>query len=97
MTCQVILEFRVKEDSVEKLRAWMKEILRDTRGYKGCNNLYLIQNQDDPYGIMVVEQWETRSHFENYLQWRTDAGVLKDLVDMTDGEASFRFFDYFGV
>jgi len=97
MTCQVIFEFRVKEDCIEKLRAWVREVLPDTRGYDGCNSLYFIQNQDDATDFMAVEQWETRQHYEKYLQWRTETGVLDAMVEMMDGEPSFRFFDYFGV
>jgi quinol monooxygenase YgiN len=97
MTCQVLLEFRVKEGSIENLRKWMREILPDTRGYDGCISIALTQNQDSPNDITVVEQWETRGHYEKYLQWRTDSGVMTDLVDMMDGDPAWRFFDYIGV
>lgn len=97
MTCQVILEFRVKQDCIEKLRSWMQKILPGTRGFDGCNTIYLIQNQDTPTGIMVVEQWVSRQHYEKYLQWRIETGIMAELTGMMDGEPSIRFFDYFGV
>ena len=97
MACQVILEFRIKDDCIEKLRGWLKEVLPATRGYKGCISISVIQNQDAPTSIAVVEQWESREHYEEYLQWRTKTGVLNAMVDMMDGEPSFRFFNYFGV
>jgi quinol monooxygenase YgiN len=92
-----MLEFRVKEDSVEKLRSWFREILPDTRGFEGCMTLHVIQNQDDPTNIVVVEQWASRQHYEKYIQWRTERGEVDTFVGMMDGEPSFRFFDYFGV
>lgn len=97
MTCQVILDVRVKEGSLEDLRSWMHRILSETRGYDGCNNLYIVQNQDDPLALAVIEQWETRPKYEKYLAWRTETGVVDELVAMLDGEPTFRFFDYFGV
>ena len=97
MTCQVILDIRVKEKSLEDLRSWMHRTLPETRGYDGCNNLYIVQNQDDPLALAVIEQWETRQKYEKYLTWRTETGVVDELVAMLDGEPTFRFFDYFGV
>ena len=97
MACQVILEFQVKDDCIEKLRSWLKEVLPDTRGYEGCISISVIQNQDSPTSIAVVEQWESREHYENYLQWRSETGILNAMVDMMVGEPSFRFFDYFRV
>jgi quinol monooxygenase YgiN len=97
MTCQVILEFYVKDHAIEDLRAWLQRILPDTRGFEGCVNIAVTQNQDDPTAIAVVEQWVTRQHYEKYLQWRTDTGSLGELVAMMSGEPTFRFFDYFGV
>ncbi len=75
MTCQVILEFRIKQDYMEKFQPWVREILPDTRGYDGCVSISVTQNQDDTAAIAIVEQWNTRQHYEKYLQWRTDTGA----------------------
>ena len=97
MTCQVILEFRLHEDWIEKLRTWMRKILPDTRGYDDCVTIHLLQNQDEPMAIAVIEHWESRQIYEKYLAWRTDMGIVDELVAMMAGEPSFRFFDFFGV
>ncbi len=97
MTCQVILEFHVKDSAIEDLRAWLQRILPDTRAFDGCASIAVTRNQDDPTAIAVVEQWHTRQHYEKYLQWRTETGSLDELVAMMADEPSFRFFDYFGV
>lgn len=97
MACQVTLEFKVKQDCIEKLRTWMREVLPDTRGYDGCISISLVQDQDDPTAFAAIEQWDTRQHYEKYRQWRNETGVLEDLIAMMDGEPSFRFFNYFGV
>ena len=97
MTCQVILEFKAKQDSIEGIRSFLREILPDTRGHDGCVSLNITQNQDDPTVFVVVEQWDARAKYEAYLQWRVDSGVMDKLTDMMDGEPSIRFFNYFGV
>lgn len=97
MTCQVILEFKAKKNSIEGIRSFLREILPDTRGYDGCVGLSITQNQDDLTAFAVVEQWDTRKKYEAYLQWRIDSGVMNKLAEMMDGEPSIRFFNYFGV
>jgi quinol monooxygenase YgiN len=97
MACQVILEFHVKDDCIEKARTWLKRILPDTRAFDGCISIAVVQNQDDQTGLVVLEQWVTRQHYERYLQWRTETGVLDELIAMLSGEPKFRFLDYFGV
>ncbi len=97
MTCQVLLEGRAKEGCIEKLRSMFKDILPDTRGFEGCVSLHVVQNQDDAQNLVVVEQWDTRQHYEKYLEWRTERGDLETLSAMFDGDPSIRFFDFFGV
>ena len=97
MTCQVILEVKVKQECMEKFQSWMREILPDTRGYDGCISLSVTQNQDDTSAIAIIEQWDTRQHYEKYLQWRTETGALDALTELIDGEPSFRFFNYLGI
>ena len=56
MSCQVILEFQAKPDCVEKVRGFLKGALPDTRAFDGCMTLHVVQNQDDPTGIVIIEQ-----------------------------------------
>ena len=97
MTCQVILEIKVKPESVEPARAWFRGLLPDTRAFDGCVTLHISQNQDDPTELMIVEQWDTRAAYEKYLAWRSERGDLNALGAMLIGEPKIRFFNYFGV
>jgi quinol monooxygenase YgiN len=97
MACQVLLEFRAKEDCIEKMRDWFRKILPDTRGFSGCVSIQLVQNQEDPQNMVILEQWDSRQHYEKYLGWRTENGDLEVLVAMMDGEPNIRYYDFFGV
>ncbi len=97
MACQVVVDFRVKEGSVDEMRDWLREILPVTRGYDGCLTLHVTQNQDDPCNLVVVEQWASRQHHEKFIEWRSARGDLEPMAAMIDGEARVRYFDYFGV
>jgi quinol monooxygenase YgiN len=46
---------------------------------------------------VIVEQWDTRGHYEKYLAWRTESGVMDEFAAMMAGPPNIRFFDYFGV
>jgi quinol monooxygenase YgiN len=96
MACQVFLEFRIKDGCEEQLKDYFKEILPDTREYDGCIQLYMVRDHDDPQKIVVVEFWDTRRHYEKYLAWRQETGVMDKLATMLDSP-SWRFFDFWGV
>ena len=97
MSCQVVIEFRAKEECVEKLLPWLRQILPDTRCREGCVLIAVTRNQDDPTNFIFVEQWDSRQHYERYFAWRQETGVLDQLAGMIRGPASFRFFDYVGL
>ena len=97
MTAQIILEFRAKSNCIEASRDFLRRVLPDTRGYTGCISIVVVQNQDDPASFMIVEQWDSRAHYEKYLAWRTESGVMNEFAAMMQGEPSIRFFDYCGV
>ncbi|MEQ8661546.1 MAG: antibiotic biosynthesis monooxygenase family protein [Gammaproteobacteria bacterium] len=96
MACQVLLEATIKEGCHDRLRARFVELLPDTRGFDGCIYLYIVKDQDDPTKIIIVELWESRAHYEKYLAWRTETGIMDELAMMLDNP-SWRFLDNWGV
>lgn len=97
MGCQVVFECRVKPDCVEKFQQWLRANLPDTRAFPGFMTLVAAVNQDNPVNIIVLEQWDTRQHYEKYIEWRTARGDSEVFMPMMDGEPSIRYYDYFGV
>lgn len=96
MACQVLLEFRIKDGCHDRLKQTFKDIVADTRDYDGCITLHMIQDQTDPSQIIIVELWETKAHYDRYLQWRTERGDMDTLGEMLENP-SWRFFDFWGV
>jgi len=43
--------------------------------------------------FVFVERWDSTAQYERYLAWRTETGVLDQLVSMLDGEPSIRYFE----
>ena len=93
MAVIVILEVKAKPGTGNDLVSTFKELLPDTRAYEGIIDINVLQNQDDPDSLIAYERWETRAHYEKYLAWRTETGVIDALDEATVGEPSIRYFD----
>ena len=69
-------------------------LLKETRSYEGCHSVYFIQNQDDPSNLEFFSKWDTKQHYEKYLQWRVESGVLEDFSNKyVVEEPVWRYFD----
>ena len=93
MTCTIILEAKAKTGTGSDLVGLFRQILPDTRAYDGCMSVDVYQNQDDKDVVVLVEQWQSRSHYETYFAWREETGAVAKLVEQLDGPPNLRFFD----
>ena len=92
MSTLVTLEGIAKSESVQELKDFLKRHLPDTRSYDGCQDITPYLNEDGRT-IVMVEHWDSKEHYQKYLAWREETGVLADLGAMLDGEPTIRFFD----
>ncbi len=92
MSTLVLLEGQVQPDNIADMKSFLAQIFPDTRSYDGCQGIDVHFNMDDPGNMIMVEQWESRSHYEKYLQWRTETGVIDKLVSLLSGPPSIRYF-----
>ncbi len=93
MSVIVLLELNVQEDKSSAMIQMMKEILPDTRAFAGCQGVEVVQNQDKPTEIILIERWESRAHYEKYFAWRNESGSLDKLGSMVASPPSIRYFD----
>ena len=97
MAVQVILEIDVKPEKLGDLKEFMSGELHHTRGFDGCDGLTVHTNLEEPTNLILVENWESREHYEKYLAWRTERGDMERLAGWVTGEPSIRYFNNFGV
>ena len=90
MSVTVIAEVKMKDYAA--MEALLKAELKNTRQYEGCEGLTVHRNMDDPNNLVIVERWESRPHYENYLAWREETGVLAKLAEQLEGDPSIRFY-----
>ena len=93
MSTLVSLEAQVQPEKISEMKSSLEQLLPETRGYDGCKGIDAHFNVDEPGSMVLVEQWESRSHHEKYLQWRTESGVMAKLASMLTGAPSIRYFE----
>ena len=96
MACQVFLEATIKDGCHDQLKAKFAELLPDTRDFDGCISIYITIDQDNPSQMVIIELWDSRAHYEKYLAWRVDSGVMDELATMMENP-SWRYLDNWGV
>ncbi len=93
MSIAVLLEIQVKPENVGDMKAYLKDILPDTRAYDGCEGLDVYGNMDDGDNLVLYERWGSRPQYEKYLAWRSETGVVDKLGSMLAGPPSIRYFE----
>ena len=97
MGCYVTVEITAKKGTGPAMLEAMRAALPITRSRDGCQSLELLVNQDEPENMIVVMRWQSRKHYDTYLAWREETGVVKQFADATEGGLSIRFFDVIDV
>ena len=83
MGCQPILDF-------------ISDLLPDTRAFEGCQDLK-VYVEGDGEAIVFIEYWDSVEHYQRYLNWRTETGVLAELVEMLDEPLVIRMAEDSGI
>ncbi len=93
MAVTVLLEVQAQADKTAALKQVFKDILPDTRAYDGCQGVDVLEDQDNPTTIVLIERWDSRSQYEKYLGWRQETGFVDSLGEYVAGPPSIRYFD----
>ena len=94
MSVSVLLEGVLKEGLVDEFVEICKGAYPVTRAYDGCKGINLTLNVDDARNFVMTETWDSKEHYEKYLQWRVESGVLEDFSNKyVVEEPVWRYFD----
>ncbi len=90
MPTLVVVEVKAKRDTVDQVRELLIKHLPEMRVFEGCQSTtpYL---HEDGQTFVVVEQWDSKPHYEKYLAWREETGALAFFQELLEGEFRFRF------
>jgi quinol monooxygenase YgiN len=93
MSTIVLLELHAKPGAANEVKALLKELLPDTRAYAGCQGIDIYSNSDDENNLVFYERWDSRAHYDKYLAWRTETGVVNQLGAKLAAPPSIRYFE----
>lgn len=94
MSVTVILEMKAKPEEVKNLIGTFQQALSDTRAYAGNEGIELFQSQEDPTSMFLHETWESKEHYQKYLAWRTETGVMDALAGMLSAPPSISYYNF---
>jgi quinol monooxygenase YgiN len=90
----VIVELEAKAEHATAVRELAEtKLLPVTRGYEGCESATMHVNQDDAGGLLFVQRWRTRGHYERYIEWRRGTADLAPLAGLLERPLRVRYFD----
>ena len=69
----------------------------DTRAYDGCEGVQIEQDLDDPSHIVLIEHWASKHHYEKYFGWRTETGVIDQLMTFVTAPPKTAFLNDTGI
>ena len=87
MPVTVIAEFHAAPGKLDELLATLKAVLPETRDYDGCRGLDSWLDQERST-IVLTEQWDSFDHYDRYLAWRSETGVLAAAAGLLEGGAA---------
>ncbi len=93
MSTYVATEFKTQPGRAEELVAALSSALPASLIHDGCQAISLRRNQDDPTNLVSFTQWESRRHYDEYLDWRTETGLTDELGAMLTEPMSIKYFD----
>ena len=91
MSVMGTLEIPVHEEKLEGFLDVLREALKETRAYEGCQDVGTFVEMETG-NVMLVELWETAEHQQAYLNWRIETGLTEALSDFLAGELKPRTF-----
>lgn len=83
----------VKEDSVEGLKKYFKEILPDTLSFEGCQGVQLYESQETTTKMTIHAKWTSEEAQKKYMEWRIENGSLEKLMPMLSEHPNLQLYN----
>lgn len=93
MSARIILDLHCKPEVAEEFKKGLAGILPDTRAYDGCQNVLVTVDNDDANHVVILETWDSRAHYEKYLNWRKETGALDSVGEALTQPPTWTYLD----
>ena len=95
MSIAVTIDLPVDPERTSEFLEFIKSIAPDTRAYDGCQLFDIYTDQDRPGRVFFYEIWDSREKQQQYLNWRTETGLVEKLGTFLTAAPSFSYLDKF--
>ncbi|WP_226294252.1 putative quinol monooxygenase [Aquimarina algicola] len=93
MEIMVKFELSAQENHIENIKVFFEKILQDTRDFDGCTGAQVSRSEQNPDKIVLIEYWESDTHFQKYLDWRKQTGDFNTLGSMLTTDPDIQIFE----
>ncbi len=93
MSIMIIVDAKIKEESLSTFKDFFAALLPDTRNFEGCEGVTLCTDSEDSGRLFLVEIWASIEAYEKYHHWRAERGDLQKIRDLLDGPVNRVFLD----
>ena len=93
MSIIVLFNMSAKEESLEEIKKYFKEILPETRSFEGCQGVHLYGNKETPTKLTIHTKWISEEAQKKYIAWRMETGAFDKLTSMLSEPLSMKLYD----
>lgn len=96
MSVRVTLNCQLKDQQFEALLPFLEANLPNVRGFKGCQRVSVLYNEDSNE-MLLDEAWLSEEHHKNYIGFIASNGVLEELAAFLEEPPTIRYFSDIAV
>lgn len=89
---RVIARVKARSDKVAELLSVLSALVEPTRKEPGCLSYDLLQNNEDPTDLTLVEEWESQKALESHLASKHFKDAQVKLPDLVAAKAEIRLY-----
>lgn len=89
----VIVDIKLKPEGVEPWTTAIEARLPTARLWKGCEQVYLGVNQQDPNHLTIVQRWSKMEDYANYREWALARPGTKEIQAYLVNEVQTTYLD----
>ena len=97
MPATITVTLNVKPGKRDDLLQLLKGALPDTRSFDGCYSVNVLSDQSNPNKVLFYAAWESKAHYDKYLAWRTQQGMLVKLKEYLTGDPVWGYWNLVSV
>lgn len=87
----LLVKFILSAKDVGALSEFLRSILPDTQSFRGCKTADAFVALDEK-SIVLLEEWEKQSDFDDYINWRKARGDFDSLIAQLAKDPELTYF-----